>query len=517
MFRLAWRSAKGLARALLYGLVGGFLVLVLVLVLHLNSRPDLRAWHEVELDAEFTADAPVSSFADYLALEDRLFRELEAELLDRIGPDGRDPVNRFHRGSLSDPARWPRNWNRSFELPVESPRLGALLLHGMSDSPYSMRSLGQRLHGEGAWVLGLRLPGHGTAPAGLLSVRWQDMAAAVRLAARHVQERVGDHPLVVIGYSNGGALAVEYGLEALERSELPRPDRLVLLSPQIGITRLAALAVWQQRLGSVLGLEKLAWNTILPEYDPFKYVSFALNAGRQSHLITREIQSRLAALRDRGELHRFPRTLAFQSVVDATVSAPALVTGLFDPLPKGGHELVLFDINRVTEIEAILRRSPDAWLRDILADAEKSFTVSVVTNESEETPDVVVHQRRPDDARTSRTALGLRWPAGLFSLSHVALPFPPDDPLYGGPEAGKSPGIPLGRLALRGERGVLQVAPAAMLRLHWNPFHAYVEERLLELVAELEAVPRRTVSAAPQTGASPRRLPDPAPGGSMSP
>ena len=35
----------------------------------------------------------------------------------------------------------------------EAPRVGVLLIHGMSDSPYSMRSLGERLHSEGAWVL----------------------------------------------------------------------------------------------------------------------------------------------------------------------------------------------------------------------------------------------------------------------------------------------------------------------------------------------------------------------------
>src|SRR4030088_3017231 len=33
-----------------------------------------------------------------------------------------------------------------------------------------------------AWVIGLRLPGHGTVPSGLTIRRWQDMAAAVRLA-----------------------------------------------------------------------------------------------------------------------------------------------------------------------------------------------------------------------------------------------------------------------------------------------------------------------------------------------
>lgn len=482
MIRLAWKSAKHVLRALLYGVVGGFVVILVVLVYVLNGRPDLKVWHTARLDAEFEADSPVQSFADYLALEDALFEELAVEVTDRLEARDRHDINRFHRGSLSDPGRWPRNWNRSFELRSETPKAGALLLHGMSDSPYSLRSLGERLHREGAFVVGLRVPGHGTAPSGLLDVRWQDMVAAVRLAMEHLRERAAGAPLVIVGYSNGGALAVQYALEALEDPERPLPDRLVLLSPEIGITKLAALAVWQERLGHLLGLRKLAWESIRPEYDPYKYGSFALNAGNQAYLLTQEIRSRIQRLGGQGALERFPRTLAFQSVVDATVSAPALVTGLFDPLPSHGHELVLFDINRMSRIDPILKRDPDAWLRDVLADSDMSFTVSVVTNRSAQDLEVVLRGRQPDDARITETALGLAWPRGLYSLAHVSLPFPPDDPVYGGPGASESPGIQLGNLALRGERGVLAVGASDMLRLRWNPFHSFVVAHILDFV-----------------------------------
>ena len=73
----------------------------------------------------------------------------------------------------------------------------------------------------------------------------------------------------------------------------------------------------------------------------------------------------------------------------------------------------------------------------------------------------------------------MAWPAGLYSLSHVALLFPYDDPLYGGSESAAGPGIRLGNLALRGERGLLQVSDADMLRLRWNPFYPYLEQRIL--------------------------------------
>ena len=247
-------TAKHAAWALLYAGAGGFLVAVVALVVHLNGRPDLKVWHTARLSEEFSADSRVESWAEYLALEDRLFDQLEAEVYDRIDPADRRHVARYHKGSLSDPQRWPRNWNRSFELSQKAPRAGVLLIHGMSDSPYSMRSLGERLSEEGASVVGLRVPGHGTAPSGLVDIEWQDMAAAVRIAARHLRESIGEQPLFVVGYSHGGALAVEHALDALENAQLPQWDRIVLLSPAIGITRLAALAVWQERLGHLLGL-----------------------------------------------------------------------------------------------------------------------------------------------------------------------------------------------------------------------------------------------------------------------
>lgn len=44
---------------------------------------------------------------------------------------------------------------------------------------------------------------------------------------------------------------------------------------------------------------------------------------------------------------------------------------------------------------------------------------------------------------------GLSWPEDIYSLAHVALPFPADDPLYGGHPPEKSPGLHLGELTLR--------------------------------------------------------------------
>jgi alpha-beta hydrolase superfamily lysophospholipase len=490
--RVTRSALRHTTRIVLHGVIGGLLVLIVVGVMMLEKRPDLSVWHDANLDEEFTTDSEVASFADYLALEDRLFDQLNKEVYDEIPVDEQHRLNRYSRGSHADPGRWPRKWNRSYELAQDAPVAGALLLHGLSDSPYSMRTLAERLHAEGLHVVVLRVPGHGTAPVGLVDVEWEDMAAAVVIAAAHLHDAVGGAPLYAVGYSNGGALAVHYALSTLQDDTLPTLDGIVLLSPEIGISRLAALAIWQERLGHVLGLEKLAWSSILLEYDPFKYGSFAINAGRLAHELTVEIQNKIGRVGTAGALDRFPPLLAFQSVVDATVTAPALVHGLFERLPADGdHELVLFDVNRSTQIGSLLNNDPTAWVDGMLKNRNLAFGLTVVMNESPKSGSVVARHLAPDSEVATTTPLDLRWPEDVYSLSHVALPFSPDDPVYGGPNAPKSPGVQLGNVALRGERGALLISAADQLRLRWNPFHAYLLDRTVEFVLHSPALEDR--------------------------
>jgi len=473
---------KHTAKALLYGIAGGLVVLIIIFVLFLESRPELKVWHQIELDAEFTTDSPAQSFEDYLALEKQLFDQLHERVFTRIPTEDRNLINRYHRGSLSDPGRWSMNWNRTFELSTDAPKAGVLLLHGMSDSPYSLRNLGRRLHSAGAWVIGLRLPGHGTAPSGLLQMKWEDMAAAVRLVMRHLSTKVRERPIYLVGYSNGGALAVHYVLSEMEDSTLPKISGMVLISPSIGVTPIAALAKWQARLGRFLGLKKLEWNSILPEYDPFKYNSFAVNAGEQVYRITNEIRSRIKSLGSTGKLNRFPPVLAFQSIVDATVSTRAVVDGLFAKLPAGGHELVIFDVNRLSEVEHVLIEDPKSSIEAKFKDPGLPFSISLVTNANENSRDIVVLQKKTGASKITRKPLDMKWPVNIYSLSHLALPFPMNDPLYGMIELNDNSKIQLGNMDLRGERGVLQIPAEDMLRLRWNPFYPYMEWRLLEFV-----------------------------------
>jgi alpha-beta hydrolase superfamily lysophospholipase len=52
-----------------------------------------------------------------------------------------------------------------------------------------------------------RLPAHGTVPAALSAVEWQDWLAATRLAVREARSRIGPSlPLHLVGFSNGDAI-----------------------------------------------------------------------------------------------------------------------------------------------------------------------------------------------------------------------------------------------------------------------------------------------------------------------
>ncbi len=458
---------------------GGIITILVLAVVYLNHQPDLKVWHTTKLDTEFTKKSPVKTFLEYQALEERLFAQLKERVYNRIEPEDQFSINRYYQGSKSDPDQWSPNWNRSFELPTDTPVAGVLLLHGMSDSPYSLHNLGTRLHEEGAHVVGLRVPGHGTAPSGLAYVHWQDMAAAVKLAVYHLHEQLGDKPVYIVGYSNGGALALHYALSVIEDPTLPPIKKLVLISPEIGVTKLAGLAIWQERIGYVLGLEKLRWVDVLPEYDPFKYNSFAINAGDQAYRLTIENRKRLDALAEAKKLDQLPPILAFQSVLDATVSAPALVQELFEKLPDAGHELVAFDINRIAIVEQMLKSDPKENIDSIINNPGNRFTFSLVTNDNENSEQVSVRTRKPGQTDITKTDLDLAWPRDIFSLGHIALPFPAQDPLYGSGEQQDNSELQLGNIAIRGEKGMLRVPASAMLRIHWNPFYPYLEQRTL--------------------------------------
>jgi alpha-beta hydrolase superfamily lysophospholipase len=466
----------------------GVLTMAVIVVL-LGIRGDdglqLELWHTTHLSAEFTAadTDDLKTFDDYLKLEGRLFKQLQDEIYGESEAGPAYALMRYSSGSAADPESRPPNLNRSYELRVDEPRGGILLLHGMSDSPYSLRTLARTLHERGYWVLGLRLPGHGTIPSALKSVRWQDMAAAVELAMTHLASRVGNKPVHIVGYSNGATLALNLTLDSLEEGLLPTPASLVLISPSIGVARVAALAGTSAALGRLPGLGRLAWTDILPEFDPYKYNSFTSNAGAQVHKLTRSVASRVARLVKSKQGSAMPPLLVFKSAVDATVSTDALVDKLLGPLPDNGSELVLFDINRSAVQSVLLVSDPGPFTARLMRDSTLSFAITLIANKAPDSAAVIARYKPSYSASiVKEEALNLDWPKGVISLSHVALPFAPTDPLYGEFPPENTNELYLGQISIRGERGLLKLSSDWLLRLRYNPFYSVLETRVLDWV-----------------------------------
>ena len=478
-------SLRFLSEYLTWGLSVGVTAVIVMMYVQGCSGPALKPWHTEKLRAEFTtrkADE-IQSFDDYRQLEDELFAQLEAEVYAHTGTGPEYALVRYSTGSVADPQQRQPNWNRSFELSADAPAGGVLLLHGMSDSPYSLRVLGETLNQRGYQVLGLRLPGHGTAPSGLTSASWQDMAAAVRLGMEHLAARVGQQPIHIIGYSTGAPLALDFTLHALDDSASPVPASLVLISPAIGVSPTAALATWKRRLALLPGLGGLAWLQVQPEFDPYKYNSFATNAGEQVHRLTRSVGNRIVARGRSSPAGMFPPILVLKSTVDATVSTNAVVDRLLKHLAPNRNELVLFDINRFAMKSTLLISDPGPLTARVMSDGTLPFAVTLVTNENPQNTTVIARHKPPFSVEVSGTEpLDLAWPRGVISLSHVALPFPPDDPLYGQRPPGNEDVLFLGQMAIQGERGLMKIPPDWLLRLRYNPFYDYLERRVLEWV-----------------------------------
>ena len=83
---------------------------------------------------------------------------------------------------------------------------GALVLHGFTGNPQSMRGLAEAFAGAGLAVELPLLPGHGTSVDDMVTTGWADWSAAAEAAYDELAARVDK--VVVAGLSMGGSLTV---------------------------------------------------------------------------------------------------------------------------------------------------------------------------------------------------------------------------------------------------------------------------------------------------------------------
>lgn len=476
----ALKVAKRLAAFLI------LVVLTIYFVRAVDSRdmPSLGAEQRIRFEQEFkAAQEDETDWAAYLVIEDKLAAELEEKIPANSRPGS--PVDRYFADSLTHPGNYRQNWNHSFESSVPSARGVAVLLHGLTDSPYSMRATAETLTDAGYNVVAARMPGHGFAVGGLSRARSEDWTAAVRIAIRRAMEHsAAEKSLLLVGYSNGGLLAVDYALRCNNTAHRPCPDALILLSPGIAVRSAAAVANWHSAISWLPFFEKFAWLTILPEVDPFKFTSFPKRAAWQVRKLSGRVHKLLS---DPAKAARLPPILTFQSLVDDTVGAGAIIESLYNRLPANGSKIVIYDINRNSTMSHLMKQRPDVPAQLFSSRSPLSFDVTVLKNRDQssnaiESDVLPAGQKNPVIVETA-----LQWPTELYSLSHIAIPFREDDPVYGNGSTtiDNNGDVVLGALAPRGERNMLLLTPDYFLRVRYNPFFEFQSHTLIEWVNQL--------------------------------
>ena len=124
--------------------------------------PDLEPWHRV-VPRDFRASdlTSRSTLHDYIGIEDLAFNTVHEQIEQRLDRAARVPANRYNPDGISSPRRLETDWNHTQILePQTTPIGGALLIHGLTDSPYSFRTIGEDLRARGYYVVAMRMPGH---------------------------------------------------------------------------------------------------------------------------------------------------------------------------------------------------------------------------------------------------------------------------------------------------------------------------------------------------------------------
>lgn len=200
------------------------------------------------------------------------------------------------------------------------PRRGILMVHGLSDSAYLVRDVGEFFQQQGFYVFAMLLPGHGTRPGDLLDIGWQDWLQAHQHALDLLGEEVDD--IYLLGFSAGAALNI---YQALHHRAI---KALLLFSPALKVRRLAALACPLSRLGRLW--ERFNWLDLQPDDDNFKYESLSNRAICEAYRLIKALRR----LNARSRL-RTPVFVA-ASDNDATVDGRAVLDwfGKLEGVPK---------------------------------------------------------------------------------------------------------------------------------------------------------------------------------------
>ena len=165
---------------------------------------------------------------------------------------------------------------------------GALVLHGFTGSPMSMRPLAEALADAGFAVELPRLPGHGTAVEDMIETGWDDWLTEAERALSALQVRVADGKVVVAGLSMGGALTA-----ALAQGH-PELAGIVLINTPAAVPDEMAAAVEEMMAGGMEVMDSIGGDIADPDADEASYGETPLRPLLTMIMAGKDVRERLA-------------------------------------------------------------------------------------------------------------------------------------------------------------------------------------------------------------------------------
>lgn len=163
---------------------------------------------------------------------------------------------------------------------------GALLVHGLLDSPDDLRDIGAFLLEQCYWVRAILLPGHGTIPGDLLSIDIEDWEAALDYGVASFKGEV-DH-LLLVGYSLGGALVLDYLIRHPEAMESGWINKIVLSSPALKLYDWRAFMSGGYHLVTHFD-NRRNWYEVYPDSTPTRYYSMTYKSIFDTYRVGRRV------------------------------------------------------------------------------------------------------------------------------------------------------------------------------------------------------------------------------------
>lgn len=414
-------------------------ILALLLILSgCASRPARLTPSGLNSTLAFDTGQPFSAYIDHYR------KIILASRTDLAGPDREAALAANQPFELKpDPAAFPPGAEGRYKK-------GIILVHGLSDSPYLMKALGEHFQSRGFLVRAILLPGHGTRPGDLTRVKEEAWRQALEYAVQATSRQV-EH-LYLAGFSTGGALAVDYALA--------HPDSLTalcLFSPCLQVKSSGA------RWAGLVGLFR-TWLDISNDQDYAKYESFPVNAAIQIVALTDRIGT-LARRHPEGlSLPVFLALSAEDETVDSAFSLDFFQKRLTNPASR----LLLYSGERPPPV------FPDPRI-------------------------TVVSSFLPGRK--------------VLDLSHLALTLPAEDPHYGSqgdyrnclhyPAASREfTDCTAGRAKWLGERTPANLSSGLLQRLTWNPRYTLQSDELDRFIFALEPVSSTATGPEPLAGAT---------------